>query len=145
MQSLYITPIVTQIWVQHNQVLAPILGNEILQRNYRKMIIHGHFPINSFVKLSLYRMIHIHALYIVLTGILLIGLKLWRSVVHKISSMIRGIKSQIKLPHDTVKPVLSVRIQKDLKLGFKTNYSLMQVKSIAECSKRAFCNTFNLH
>ena len=25
------------------------------------------------------------------------------------------------------------------------NYRLMQVKSIAECSKRAFCNTLDLH
>ena len=29
-------------------------------------------------------------------------------------------------------------------LFFKTDYCLMQVKSIAECSKRAFCNTFDL-
>ena len=27
----------------------------------------------------------------------------------------------------------------------KTDYRLMQVKSIAECSKRAFCNIFDLH
>ena len=27
----------------------------------------------------------------------------------------------------------------------KTDYCLMQVKSIAGCSKRAFCNTFDLH
>ena len=32
-----------------------------------------------------------------------------------------------------------------LKKNTKTNYRLMQVKSIAECSKRAFCNTFDLH
>ena len=30
-------------------------------------------------------------------------------------------------------------------LAFKINYHLMQVKNIAECSKRAFCNTFDLH
>ena len=35
--------------------------------------------------------------------------------------------------------------KKDQKFVFKTNYRLMQVKSIAECSKRAFCNTFDLH
>ena len=35
--------------------------------------------------------------------------------------------------------------KEDQKLVFKTNYRLMQVKSIAECSKRAFCNTFDLH
>ena len=27
----------------------------------------------------------------------------------------------------------------------KIDYRIMQVKSIAECSKRAFCNTFDLH
>ena len=43
----------------------------------------------------------------------------------------------------TVKPVYIDHSQKDQKLVFKTNYRLMQVKSIAECS--AFCNTFYLH
>ena len=28
---------------------------------------------------------------------------------------------------------------------FKSNYRIMQVKSIAECSQGAFCNTFDLH
>ena len=28
---------------------------------------------------------------------------------------------------------------------FKTNDRLMQVKSIAECSRRAFCNTSDMH
>ena len=45
----------------------------------------------------------------------------------------------------TVKPVLSDHPKKDQKLVFKTGYQVMLVKSIAECSKRAFCNTFNLH
>ena len=35
----------------------------------------------------------------------------------------------------TVKPVLNDHSQKDKKLVFKTNYPLMQVKSIAESSK----------
>ena len=35
--------------------------------------------------------------------------------------------------------------KEDQKLVFKTDYWLMQVKSIAECSKRAFCNTLDLH
>ena len=30
------------------------------------------------------------------------------------------------------------------KLVFKTDYRLMQVKSVAQCFKRAFCNTFDL-
>ena len=38
-----------------------------------------------------------------------------------------------------VKPVLSQ------KLVFKTDYRLIKVKSIAECSKRAFCSTLDLH
>ena len=35
--------------------------------------------------------------------------------------------------------------QKDRKSVFKTNYRLIQVKSISELSKGAFCNTFDLH
>ena len=45
----------------------------------------------------------------------------------------------------TVKPVLSDHSKRDQKLAFKIKCCLMQVKSIAECSKRAFCNTFDLH
>ena len=45
----------------------------------------------------------------------------------------------------TVKPVLSGHSKIDKKLTSKTDYRLMQVKSIAECSKRAFCNSFDLH
>ena len=36
---------------------------------------------------------------------------------------------------DTVKPVLSGHSQNDQNWVFKTNYRLMQAKSIAECSK----------
>ena len=35
--------------------------------------------------------------------------------------------------------------KKDPKNVFKNDYCLMQVNSIAECSKRVFCNTFDLH
>ena len=45
----------------------------------------------------------------------------------------------------TVKPVLSGNSKRRPKLVFKTDNGLMQVKRIAECSKRAFCNTFDLH
>ena len=45
---------------------------------------------------------------------------------------------------DTLKPVQNSQSQKDRKLVFKTNYRLMQVKSIAECSKGS-CNTCDLH
>ena len=43
---------------------------------------------------------------------------------------------------------LSGHSKRRSKLVFKTEYRLMQVKTIAECSKRAlgaFCNTFDLH
>ena len=43
------------------------------------------------------------------------------------------------------KTCLKRPLKKKTKLVFKTVYRLMQVKSIAECSKRAFCNTFDLH
>ena len=42
----------------------------------------------------------------------------------------------------TVKPATQKEHQK---LVFKTDYCLMQVKSIAECFKKACCNTFDLH
>ena len=50
--------------------------------------------------------------------------------------------NKIFLVKCTVKPVWNSHSQKDQKLFFKTNYHLMQVKSIAECS---FCKTFDLH
>ena len=45
----------------------------------------------------------------------------------------------------TVKPVLSGHSKIDKMKVLKTGGSLMQVKSIAECSRGAFCNTFDLH
>ena len=45
----------------------------------------------------------------------------------------------------TVKPVLSGHSKTDKTKVLKTNGRLMTVESIAECSKRAFCNTFDLH
>ena len=45
----------------------------------------------------------------------------------------------------TVKPVLSSHSKIDKTKVLKTNGSLMKVKSIAECSLGAFCNTFDLH
>ena len=54
------------------------------------------------------------------------------------------------------KTCLKWPLKKKTKMVFKTDYRLMQVKSIAECSKGsilqyfwpprgAFCNTFDLH
>ena len=45
----------------------------------------------------------------------------------------------------TVKPVFSSHSKIDKTKVLKTNCSLMKVKSIAECSFGAFCNTFDLH
>ena len=42
----------------------------------------------------------------------------------------------------TVKPVENSHSQKDRKLPFKTNYRLMHVKSIAECSKGSILQYF---
>ena len=44
----------------------------------------------------------------------------------------------------TVKPVLSGHLKID-KQQLRENSSLMKVKSIAECSTGAFCNTYDLH
>ena len=54
-------------------------------------------------------------------------------------------KSNVLAQLNTVKPVLSRHSKIDKTKIFKTNGSLMQVKSIAECSLGAFCNTFDLH
>ena len=43
---------------------------------------------------------------------------------------------------NTVKPVLSGHSERRSKLAFKTNYPLMQVKSIAECSKGSILQYF---
>ena len=45
----------------------------------------------------------------------------------------------------TVKPVLSSHSKIDKTNVSKTNGSLMKIKSIAECSLGAFCNTFDIH
>ena len=44
-----------------------------------------------------------------------------------------------------VKPVLSGYSKIDKTKVLKSNGSLMKVESIAECSKRTFCNTLDLH
>ena len=45
----------------------------------------------------------------------------------------------------TVKPVLSGHSKIDKTKVLIAIGSLMKVESIAECSKRAFCNTYDLH
>ena len=59
-----------------------------------------------------------------------------------------GLHTTFKNPNSlmhTVKPVLSDHRKRRPKLVFNTEYSLMQVKSIAKYSKGAFCNTLDLH
>ena len=46
---------------------------------------------------------------------------------------------------ETGKTCLKRPLKKNTKLIFNTDYRLMQVESISECSKGAFCNTFHLH
>ena len=53
--------------------------------------------------------------------------------------------TQSMIAQSTVKPVLSGHSKIDKTNVLKTNGSLMKAESIAECSKRAFCNTFDLH
>ena len=51
-------------------------------------------------------------------------------------------KSILKSILNTVKPVLSGHSKRTPKLVFNTNYRLMQVKSIAECSKGSILQYF---
>ena len=52
---------------------------------------------------------------------------------------------RLSLLSNTVKPDLSGHSKIDKTKVLKTNGSLMKVSSITESSKRAFCNTFDLH
>ena len=61
-------------------------------------------------------------------------------------TIVYTVKNEVKrFPFFYPKTCLKRPLKKTKKLAFKTDYRLMQVKSIAECSKRAFCNTFDLH
>ena len=46
--------------------------------------------------------------------------------------------------NNTLNPILSSHSKED-RFVFKSGNRFMQVKSIAECSGGAFCNTFDLH
>ena len=61
----------------------------------------------------------------------------------EIQSYVHSFRQTLEL-HIT-KPVLSGHSKTDKTKVLKTNGSLMKVKSIAECSLGAFCNTFGLH
>ena len=74
------------------------------------------------------------------------GLQRNRTWDHKLIPVISFVSlSASKLVVATVKPVLSSHSKIDKSKVLKTNVSLMNVKSIAECSLGAFCNTFDLH
>ena len=58
---------------------------------------------------------------------------------------LKPVAPQFPVKHSTTALPIAATQKDNQKLVFKTDYGLMQVKSIAECSKRAFCNTFDLH
>ena len=60
-------------------------------------------------------------------------------------SSIRGKPGETSVLYCTVQPVLNGTQKKTRQKDFKTEDHLMQVKSIAECSREAFCNTLELH
>ena len=65
-------------------------------------------------------------------------------VKHSTTEPLRSLNTPIF--GGTVKPVVSGSLKKKRQSkGLKDKSSLMKVESIAECSKRAFCNTFDLH
>ena len=115
-------------------ILALVLCVYYLKKNPTQMIISTSHPFKVFNILRFWQIIN--------------------SVYESTSKMQQGRPTQVflrmndkqprqNLPELTVKPVLSGRSKEDQILVFKTDYRLMQVKSIAECSKRAFFNTFN--
>ena len=62
-----------------------------------------------------------------------------------LSYLKRAHNSRKTIINTTVKLVLSRYSKIDKTKVFMANGSLMKVKSIAECSIGAFCNTFDLH
>ena len=56
-----------------------------------------------------------------------------------------SFSSSEKLDQIYSKTCVKRPLSKRPKIVFKTNYRFMQVKSIAECPKVTFCNTFDLH
>ena len=55
------------------------------------------------------------------------------------------MSTHVRSSMNTVKPVLEGHSKIDKTKVFKTNGSLMQIESIAECFLGAFFNTFDLH
>ena len=71
-----------------------------------------------------------------------------KQISFKIFSIVSAIENKTK--ELVCKPIYSKTcLKRPLKIDktkvVKTNGSLMKVLSIAECSKRAFCNSFDLH
>ena len=64
-----------------------------------------------------------------------------RSLLQSISKL-GPIFTSLKVQHSYSKTRLKRPLKKGPKLGFKTNYCLMQVKSIAECSKGSILQYF---
>ena len=82
--------------------------------------------------------------YAYLTYIILKIIKLFcPNKIYSFTDFLANIIFNFKV---TVKPVLSSHSKIDKTKVLKTDgtCSLMQVESIAECSLRAFCNTFDL-
>ena len=84
------------------------------------------------------------------TALRAIALKIYHLIVKYTALQEQGELYHIKwrrnwtilLNTETVKPVSNSHFQKDWKLVFKSNNRLMQVKSIAECSKRSILQYF---
>ena len=82
-------------------------------------------------------------------------------ILHKLYNTVFNLISAMCITVSKFYPTVNLSTQKEDKIVFQdrlllnaiqkycrtfnANYCLMQVKSIAECSKRAFCNTFDLH
>ena len=72
--------------------------------------------------------------------ILLVG-RQWPAVTHILGYQMTFYLAKSLENTFTVKLVLSDHSKENHRLVFKTDYRLMH----AECSERAFCNTFDLH
>ena len=84
-------------------------------------------------------MVHLIELsYFFLNISLNVSKKTTKTIEHSVSYMIHILLTTVKL-------VLSGHSNIGKTKALKTGGSLMQVKSIADCSLEAFCNTFDVH
>ena len=131
------TPVISkQVLLFRNTSFSNDNFNNYWIPNTKHMQVH-YYEVTSTVELRVLHFVHIGPLddmYLQKTKNLTNPVFLLFS--RRVANILREITMQ-----STVKPVLSRHSKIDKTKVLKTNVSIMNVVSISECAKRAFCNT----